>query len=94
MIFILFGVLIGVFVEQTYSFPNIKDSISTCVKRKKYGEDNTQEPLNTKYNEHDEHNEHNEHNEHAKNQSELATETEETREPKGETKEEPENHID
>tara|TARA_B110000858_G_C17768095_1_gene458063 strand:- start:1374 stop:1649 length:276 start_codon:yes stop_codon:yes gene_type:complete len=91
MIFILFGVLIGVFVEQTYSFPNIKDSISTCVKRKKYGEDNTQEPLNTKYNEHDEHNEH---NDHAKNQSELATETEETREPKGETKEETENHID
>lgn len=91
MIFILFGVLIGVFVEQTYSFPNIKDSISTCVKRKKYGEDNTQEPLNTKYNEHDEHNEH---NDHAKNQSELATETEETREPKEETEEETENHID
>jgi hypothetical protein len=86
MIFMLFGVLIGVFVEQTYSLPNIKDSISTCASRRKnYGEDNIQE-AGTK------------HNEHEDDHFERTRGTEGTEETEGtegnEGNEETENHID
>jgi hypothetical protein len=42
MIFIFVGVFIGVFIEQTYSLPNIKEKITKCSKRS-YGEDTSKE---------------------------------------------------
>jgi hypothetical protein len=42
MIFIFVGVFIGIFIEQTYSLPNIKEKITKCSKRP-YGEDTIKE---------------------------------------------------